>query len=163
MCFVLYAGTSKPMPRKEWCQDAPDLSVKTLDERESPITAHFGKPEVQCIGSTSDCGCDFPHVMFQNGDWPWWENEDEDEVDRQRKAIEQRNREGLVALLRQSREPNVELYGVWDGNFDFRTPPAVHEEIDVQAILDPAFRFKEGGFYTVIVVKSRCHSMSEHA
>ena len=47
MCFVLYAGTSKPMLRKEWHKDAPDLSVKALTERESPITAHFTKPEVQ--------------------------------------------------------------------------------------------------------------------
>jgi hypothetical protein len=28
MCFVLYAGTSKPMPLKGWRNDAPDLSVK---------------------------------------------------------------------------------------------------------------------------------------
>jgi hypothetical protein len=135
------------MSRKEWRNDAPDLSVKVITERESPITAHFSKPEVQCIGSTSDCGCDFPHVMFQNGDWPWFEGEDE--LDRQRKATEQYNREGLVALLRQSGESLVELYGVWDGDFDFRTPPAAREQIDLEAILDPAFRFKEQGFYVV--------------
>ena len=46
MCFVLYAGTSKPMPRKEWSNDAPDLSVQVLTERESPIAAHFSKPTV---------------------------------------------------------------------------------------------------------------------
>jgi len=149
MCFVLYAGTSKPMPRKEWRNDAPDLSVKVLTERESPITAHFSKPEVQCIGSTSDCGCDFPHVTFQNGDWPWFEDENEDELDRQRKATERYNREGLVTLLRQTGESIVELYGVWDGDFDFRTSPAAHEEIPLEAILDPAFRFKEQGFYLV--------------
>ena len=147
MCFVLYAGTSKPMPRKEWRNEAPDLSVKTLTERESPITAHFSKPSVQYIGSTSDCGCDFPHVIFQNGNWPWFEDENEDELDRQRKATEQSNREGLIALLRQSGESSVELYGVWDG--DFMTPPAAHEEIRLEAIFDPDFRFKERGFYTV--------------
>jgi hypothetical protein len=134
------------MPRKEWRNDVPDLSVKTLTERESPITAHFSKPQVQYIGSTSDCGCDFPHVMFQNGDWPWFEDADDDELDHQRKATEQRNREGLVTLLRQTCESSVELYGVWD--FDFGTPPAVHEEIHLEAILDSAFRFKEQGFYS---------------
>jgi|HubBroStandDraft_4_1064222.scaffolds.fasta_scaffold55366_1 hypothetical protein len=149
MCFVLYAGTSKPMPLKDWRNDASDLSVKALTERESPITAHFSKPEVQYIGSTSDCGCDFPHVMFQNGDWPWFEDENEDELDRHRKATEQHNREGLVALLRQTGESIVELYGVWDGDFDFTTPPAAHEEIRLEAILDPTFRFKEQGFYVV--------------
>ena len=149
MCFVLYAGTSKPMPRMEWRKESPDLSVKALTERESPITAHFSKPEVQYIGSTSDCGCDFPHVMFQSGAWPWFEYDNEDELDRQRKATEQHNREGLVTLLRQSGESSVELYGVWDGDFDFRTPPAAHEEIHLEAILDPAFRLKERGFYVV--------------
>jgi hypothetical protein len=152
MCFVLYAGTSKPMPRKEWRNDASDLSVKALTERDSPITAHFSKPEVQYIGSTSDCGCNFPHVMFQNGDWPWFEDENEDELDRQTKATEQYNREGLVTLLRQTGESIVELYGVWDGDLGFTTPPAAHEEIRLEAILDPAFRFKEQGFYMVRLV-----------
>lgn len=152
MCFVLYAGTSGPIPRKEWRKDAPDLSVKALTERESPITTHFSKPEVQYIGSTSDCGCDFPHVMYQNGDWPWFDDGQEDELERQRKATEQHNRERLVALLRHTGESDVELYGVWDGDFDFKTAPAVHEEIHLEAILDPAFRFKEQGFYTVHLV-----------
>ena len=149
MCFVLYAGTSKPIPRKKWCNDSPDLSVEALTERESLIIAHFKKPEVQYLGSTSDCGCDFPHVMYQNGEWPWFEDESEDELDRQRNATEQHNRERLVTLLRKTGESSVELYGVWDGDFDFRTPPAAHEEIHLESILDPAFRFKEGGFYVV--------------
>jgi hypothetical protein len=126
MCFVLYAGTSKPIPRKEWRTDAPDLSVNPLTERESPIAAHFSKPQVQYIGSTSGCGCDFPHVMFQNGEWPWF---DGDEDDAEREASDRYNREGLIALLRQAREQTVELYGVWDGAFDFTTPPVIREQI----------------------------------
>ena len=51
MCFVLYAGTSRSIPRKEWRKDAPSLLVKALTDRESPITAHFSKPEVQYIVS----------------------------------------------------------------------------------------------------------------
>jgi hypothetical protein len=139
-------GLRSRMLRKEWRKDAPDLSVKSLTEREGPITAHFSKPQVQCIGSTSDCGCDFPHAMFQNGEWPWFEDENEDELDRQSKATEQHNRESLVTLLRQTGESSVELYGVWDGDFDFRTPPAVPEKIPMDAILDPAFRFRSRGF-----------------
>ena len=146
MCFVLYAGTSRPIPLKKWRNDAPDLSVKALTERESPINAQFSKPKVQCIGSTSGCGCDFPHVMLQNGDWPWF---DDDEHDPEEEAGERYNREGLVNLLRTTGEQTVELYGVWDGNFDFTSPPAVREEIALTAILDPAFRFKEQGFYIV--------------
>lgn len=150
MCFVLYAGTSHPIARKEWCKDAPDLSVKSLTERESPIAAHFSKPQIQYIGSTSDCGCDFPHVMFQSGGWPWF---DDDEPEPEREASDLYNRERLVALLRETGEPSVELYGVWDGNFEFTTQPAIREEISVEAILERAFRFKEQGFYVVTLTR----------
>jgi hypothetical protein len=144
MCFLLYAGTSKPMPRKDWSNDAPDLTVQALTEYESPIAAHFSKTTVQCVGSTSGCGCDFPHVMFQNGDWPWF---DDGEHDAEQEASDHYNREGLISLLQATGEQTVELYGVWDGNFT--TPPAVREEIGLTAILDPSFRFKEQGFYVV--------------
>jgi len=110
MCFVLYAGTSKPIPLKEWCNDVPDLSVKALTERETPTTAHFSKPKVQYIGSTSHCGCNFPHVMFQNGDWPWFDDGDHDPEQEPR---DEYNRQGLVNLLRATGEQTVELYGVW--------------------------------------------------
>ena len=133
------------MSRKEWRDDAPDLSVKPLTEHENPIAKYFSSPEVQYIGSTSQCGCDFPHVTFQNGGWPWF---DDDEVDVESEASDRFNREGLVSLLRQTGEKTVELYGVWDGNF---TPPAIREEIYLDAILGRSFRFKEQGFYTVIV------------
>jgi hypothetical protein len=136
------------MPQKR-SDDATDLATKPLTERESRITAHFSKPHVQYIGSTSDCGCDFPHVMYQNGEWPWFEDEEEDECDRQRKEVERHNRESLVELLRQTNEPTLELYGVWDGDFDFNTPPACREEISVDAILSRDFRFKVQGFYCI--------------
>ena len=123
MCFVLYAGTSDPIPRKDWRNDAPDVSVTSLTERESPITRHFSKPHVQCVGSTSQCGCDFPHVMYQNGGWPWLEYDDAEEVERQKKESENFNRERLIATLQHTGEPTIELYGIWDGDFDFTTPP----------------------------------------
>jgi hypothetical protein len=103
------------MERKEWRSDAPDLSVMALSERETSIAAHFGQPAVQNIGSTSGCGCDFPNVMFQNGDWPWFEDENEDEFSISRKTTEKYNRESLVKLLRHTEDSVVELYGVWDG------------------------------------------------
>ena len=146
MCFVLYAGTIKPIPRKEWQKDAPDLSVETLGDREAPIKTHFKFPEVQYIGSTSGCGCDFPHVIFQNEGWPvpWDEAKDSEQAE-----VEQRNREALVKFLREIQEPSVELYGVWDGDFNFSEAPKVSERISVEQILDPNFYFKEQGFYTV--------------
>lgn len=134
------------MPPKEWRNDAPDLSVTPLSERESPIAVHFSKRQVQYIGSTSGCGCDFPSVMFQNGAWPWF---DGDEGDAEREASERCNREGLVALLRQAGDQTVELYGVWDGDFDFTTPPVIREQIFLDTILEREFRFKEKAFYVV--------------
>lgn len=146
MCFVLYAGTSNPMPLREWRTEAPDLSVRPLTERESPIAAHFTKAQVQYVGSTSCCGCDFPNVMLQSGDWPWF---DDGERDPERDASDRYNREGLVKLIQATAEQSIELYGVWDGSFV--TKPAVREEIAMTAILDPLFRFKEQGFYVVRV------------
>lgn len=146
MCFMLYGGTSKPMPQAEWRKDAPDLSVSELTEHENPIAAYFSKPKVQYIGSTSCCGCDFPHVMYQDGSWPWF---DDDDHDLEQDARDRYNREALVRLLQATGEQTVELYGVWAGRFDFATPPVVREEILATAILDPSFRFKEQGFYVI--------------
>ncbi len=144
MCFVLYTGTSRPIARKEWTKDAPDLCVKQLSEREKAVAAHFSKPQVQHIGSTSGCGCDFPHALLQNGEWPWF---DFGQVDDEQAARDRYNRQALVDLLRQTGEASVELYGVWDGNTT--RPVLVAEEIRLDEILSPAFRFKEQGFYTV--------------
>ena len=150
MCFVLYAGTSKPMSRKEWRDEAPDVVVTPLSERETAIAAHFTKPEVQYISSTAGCGCDFPYAMNQNGDWPWF---DDGPNDAEQETSDRYNREALVTLLCSTGEESVELYGVWDGGFDFATPPAVREEISVKTILDSSFRFKEQGFYVVDLVR----------
>ena len=132
------------MRPKEWRYDAPDLCVQALSERDSPIATHFSKPHVQYIGSTAGCGCDFPWVMLQNGEWPWF---DDGNRDAEQEARDRYNREGLVDLLRASGEQTVELYGVWDG--DFTIAPAAREEISLAALLDRSFQFKEQGFYVV--------------
>jgi hypothetical protein len=62
-------------------------------------------------------------------------------------ASERVNREALVTLLRSSGEKTVELYGIWDG--EFVKPVNVREEIPLTRIVEPDFRFKERGFYTV--------------
>jgi hypothetical protein len=146
MCFALYAGTIKPIPEREWQEDAPDLNVQRLSDREAAIKTHFKSPEVRHIGSTSGCGCDFPHVMYQSGGWPvpWDEARNPNQVE-----VKQRNREALVKSLRETLEPTVELYGVWDGDFNFSEAPKVSEVISLEQILDPDFYFKEQGFYTV--------------
>jgi hypothetical protein len=57
------------------------------------------------------------------------------------------NRKALVALLQESGDKTVELYGVWDR--DFAKTPRALEEISLDGILDSNFRFKEQCFYRV--------------
>jgi hypothetical protein len=145
MCFVLYAGTTKPLQRRKWQKEAPDLSVASLTERDAHIKKHFRSPEVQYIGSTSGRVCDFPNVNLQKGEWAIFEVDSDPERD----ASDRYNRKALVALLRESGEKAVELYGVWDG--DFAKTPRALEEVSLKRILDSDFHFKEQGFYRVSV------------
>jgi hypothetical protein len=142
---MLYAGTTDPLPRKEWDKDVRGLSVNALTESDASIVNQFTHREVQCIGSTSGCGCDFPHVTLTRGEWIGYPEVIVD--DPEWEATELVNREALVALLRDSAEKNVELYGVWYG--DFAKQVNVREEIPLARILEPDFRFKERGLYTV--------------
>jgi hypothetical protein len=145
MCFVLYAGTAKPLARKEWRKDAPDLSIESLTDRNAPVKGRFSNPEIQYIGSTSGCGCDFPHVILQNGEWPTYDLDLD--ADANKLASDRLNRSALVNLLRKSGEKTIELYGLWDG--DFVDTPKVRENISLKRILDSDFYFKEQGFYVV--------------
>jgi hypothetical protein len=144
MCFHLYAGTSKPIPRRSFRQESPDISVSSLTEHDEAVRAYFSAPEVQYVGSTSCCGCDFPSLMFQNGDWPVWPPV---ETDKEQLASDRLNRELLAGLLRSTGEGVVELYGVWEG--DFAKEPRIREDIPLTSILADEFYFKERGFYRV--------------
>jgi hypothetical protein len=115
MCFTLYAGTTNPLPRKAWDKDARGLSVNSVGERDADVVKHFSCSEVQNIGSTSGCGCDFPHITLTRGEWVGYSDVVVD--DPEWEASERENREALVTLLRESGEKTVDLYGVWDGDF----------------------------------------------
>lgn len=117
MCFSLYAGTTKPLPQRAWDQDTRNLSVAPLAERDVNVVSHFSLREVQHIGSTSGCGCDFPHVTLARGSWVGYPDVVVD--DPASEATERMNREALVTLLRESGEKTIELYGIWDGGFDW--------------------------------------------
>jgi hypothetical protein len=145
MCFILYAGTTRPIPRREWHEVSTALAVASLTDRDAPIKMHFSSPEVQYIGSTSRCGCDFPHAILQGEEWPTYFLDREE--DPTKLASDRFNREALVSLLKKTDENRVELYGVWDGNF--LEPPKARENITLERILDSDFWFKEQGFYTV--------------
>jgi hypothetical protein len=142
--MMLYAGTFHAIPRKEFEKKSPDISVKGLTEHDISIKVHFSKPEVQNIGSTASCGCDFPNVLLQDGEWP---SSVEYERDPEQLETERVNREGLVNLLRHTGEQEIEIYTLWYGSFT--DPPIIHESVPLERILDTDFRFKERGFYQV--------------
>jgi hypothetical protein len=112
MCALLFAGTKEPLPRRKSIQQSPDISVQSLGGDEELVNQHFSKPEVQNIGSTSGCGCDFPSAMFQNGGCPEIEYSEKDE---EQLESEQFNRKALFGFLRTIKEDFIELYGVWAG------------------------------------------------
>jgi len=70
---------------------------------------------------------------------------EKDELEIARDISDRKNREALLALLRTTGDNMVELYGVWDG--DFANGPQAQENISVNDLLGPNFRFKEQGFY----------------
>jgi hypothetical protein len=155
MCFVLYAGTTSPLPRAAWNKEAPNLSVVALSERDTEVRQHFSNPEVQYVGSTSGCGCDFPNVMLQNGEWPVVETEDaeKDEFDKALEISDRHNRELLVSLLRANGDKIVELYGFWIGDSEATTKSLLaFEDISLDRILESDFRFREQVLYRVRVL-----------
>jgi hypothetical protein len=152
MCFVLYAGTVSALPRVAWNKEAPDLSVESLTERDAAIKQYFTNPEVQYVGSTSGCGCDFPNVMLQNGEWPriYVPEAEKDEFDKKQDISDQHNRKLLVNLLRAPDNRTVELYGIWiGGKDDMKKSPQAFEDISLGRILGSDFRFKEQVLYRV--------------
>lgn len=149
MCFQLYVATTKALPTRMWELGSPCLPVRPVGERDAIVKLHFSQPEVQFVGSTSGCGCDFPNVMFQNGGWPGY---DDPEIDEEVAANSRLNCDALLNLLRSTGDAIVELYGIWDG--DFAEAPKAFETIPLEAILNEGFRFKQQGFYRVVMTPS---------
>jgi hypothetical protein len=144
---MLYAGTAKPIPRNEWKEGAVKLPVESISEDDAVIKTPFSKPEVQYIGSTLGCGCNYPRMQFL-GDGEWEPVRDL-EPDAEWDTSERSNIEALVALLRSTMEETVELYGIWVGGGDFFEEPQSREDVSLERFLDTDFRFKEWGFYRV--------------
>jgi hypothetical protein len=118
--------------------------VQPIRDEEAAIRAHFSTAEVQHIGSTSCCGCDFPNLIYQNGGWP---APFEEELTSEQLESDRFNRDSLAALLESSGEEFVELYGLWAGGF--AEEPRIREEISINAIRSGDFHFKQRGFYRV--------------
>ncbi len=147
---MLYAGTAKPIPRREWQEGSLDLPVSSLTEEEAPVRARFSSPEVQNVGSTSGCGCDFPTLQWMHdGGWAPLEFS-APEARAEFEATARRNMGALVDLLGTTGEKAVELYCIWHGGGRaFSASPAAHEDMALESLLDPDFHFKEFGFYWV--------------
>ena len=142
--------------RSRWKKEAPGIYVQSLIEYDAAIRVQFSNPEVQQTGSTSGCGCDFPHLMYQNGEWPAYL---EEETDEERLASDRRNRVSLAELLQSTGETAVELYGVWAG--DFGKEPRIREEISLENIRRGDFYFKERGFYQVVILGANQESIMD--
>ena len=87
--------------------------------------------------------------MFQNAEWPFFD--ELEGKDPESEASDRKNREEFFRLLMTTGE-EVELYGVWNGDFSVLK---ARERISLDKTLDPHFRFKEQGFYTVFVMDSK--------
>lgn len=70
------------------------------------------------------------------------------EPESEQQAVEQRNRELLAAILRSTEEGWIELYGIWRSGSQI-CPPVIREDIELDRIVEPTFRFKENGFLMV--------------
>ncbi len=139
---MIYIGTDKPLTTGEWKKETPDVWVRSLVESELSMRSHFSKTQVQYVGSTAGCGCDFPHVLLQKEQWVVVDNDDQEQRKKNRY-----NTQALATLLKKSGEKVVEIYGIWAGNGG--KPPRAVQEFPIGAILQPDFRFKEYGFYRV--------------
>ena len=145
---MLYAGTQKTLPLREWRKTAPALWVRPLVEGEEVVGPHFSKPTIQYIGATSGCGCDFPHSLLNGGEWVSPEKEAE-ETSPEEQQTYRSNGQALMNLLSDFGEDTYELYGFWAGN-GAKAPLAV-EDIPLQRIVEPDFRFCEQVFYRIHV------------
>jgi hypothetical protein len=108
------------------------------------VRIHFSKPIVQYVGSTSGCGCDFPHWILYNGEVP---DNPAEFIDPEQSATHEQNRQALVKLLEGRARGSAEVYGVWADNYA-KAPKGI-QEISLDRIRQSSFLFGEQIFYRV--------------
>src|SRR5580704_2297859 len=129
MCFMLYAATSNPLPRRPLDKDNRALWVRSLDEEEAPLARHFTLPEVQYIGSDTGCGCGFPNRSLIGDQWTGDPESEEPEPEGTA------NLQALAKLLEECGEENIELYGIWlSTNEDFNRAAIGEERVLLDTI-----------------------------
>jgi hypothetical protein len=118
--------------------------VESLREEHAPVARHFTLPEVQYIGSDTGCGCGFPNRSLIGDQWTG--DPESEEADPEAIA----NLQALAALLEESGEKKIELYGIWlSTKEDFERDAIGEEGISLFTILEPSFQFKERHLYKV--------------
>ena len=131
--------------------DAPAFNTQPLTDRELPLHNIFGKRNVKFLGSSNHCGCGYRHLSYQNEGWP---EEHLIEADPEFGADTQSDHESLHRFMLEQLDhnDNIELYGCWDG--DFEQPPARHEMIGVDDLIQDDFFLRERCHYTVTLQTS---------
>ena len=106
----------------------------------------FTLPHVKFLGSSTNCGCGYRHLSFQNGEWP---EEYLIGTDSEFGTDTQGDHESLHQFLLDQLKTTdkIELYGCWDGEFKY--PPSRHETISVHDIINDEFFLRERCHYTV--------------
>ncbi len=116
MCFLLYVAADGALPDIPFQAQSPGLSFQQLTDHEHRVADKFSLTQVKNLGSSHGCGCGFRHLSFQNGEWP------EACLIGQDAGLgegSEKDHEALFAFLSEQlkRNPVVELYGCWDGDF----------------------------------------------
>ena len=132
-----------------WNEQNRGLWTAVLTEHDRVVRGKFTLSSVVYVGSDQSCGCGFRHAMFQQGGWPEESLADELDYD---PSETQPNHDALVAFLRLhfAAEPFVELYGLWDGEFDASAES--YQEVSLSRLAEPRFYFRERGFYRVALL-----------
>ena len=147
MCFVLYIATDAAIPNIPFDADSPALNIQPLSDRELPVRNVFTNSYVKFLGSSNHCGCGYRHLSYQNGEWP------EEYLignDPEFGADTQTDHKSLHEFLLDQLQniDDVELYGCWDGDFEYL--PVRHEVICVDDLRSEEFFLRERCLYTVI-------------
>ncbi len=151
MCFVLYLGTRQAPPITGHARVPGRVCTEALPEPDHPVRRHFSLPVVTYVGSDQGCGCGFRHGFRPSGAWSEEYAEWDPDYD---PATDRPNHDGLVEFLRHhcAREPFVELYGCWNG--DFAEPEEDRRELKLAELAEPMFHFHERGYCRVRMPKT---------
>lgn len=149
MCMMFYIGTRNQLLEIAFDETFPGLHVRILSEKEQAIDAHFSTPNIAYIGSSSGCGCNFRHALWDHGNWlpvDGHGQSDNNEIKRNQQSLHD------FLWLHKMTDRSVELFCCWNG--EQNEPSLFRTEINIEEIIDEDFFFKERGFYSIKLEKN---------